>query len=98
MDKQCADITITALADPAKNLALAARTLSWYQPEPSREVTTGAKALGVIHHEHKRGCGHDPHAGDRQQSAAGIRLLCPGFKRSYGASGKDQAALPLDIN
>src|SRR4051812_32890247 len=84
MDQQGTDIAVAAFADPAKDLALAARTLSWYKPEPSREVTPGAKALGVIHREDERGCGHDPHAGDRQQSPAGIRLLCPGFKSLLG--------------
>src|SRR3954466_12787156 len=83
MDQQCADIAVAAFADPTENLTIAARTLSWYKPEPSREVTTGSKALGVIHREDKRACGHDPHAGDRQQSPAGIRLLCPGFKSLF---------------
>src|SRR4051812_40955013 len=84
MDQQGTDIAVAAFADPAKDLALAARTLSWYKPEPGREVTPGSEALGVIHREDERGCGHDPHAGDRQQSLAGIRLLCPGFKSLFG--------------
>src|SRR3954467_2893141 len=63
MDQQGADIAVAAFADPAKNLAITARTLSWYKPEPSREVTPGSEALGVIHRKHERGCGHDPYAG-----------------------------------
>ena len=84
MDQQGADIAVPALANSSENLALAARTLSWHEAEPSREVTPGSEALRVIHREDDRGCGHHTHTGDRHQSPAGIRLLCPGFKSMFG--------------
>src|SRR3954466_5325372 len=39
MDQQGTDMAVAAFADPAKDLALAARTLSWHEAEPGREVT-----------------------------------------------------------
>src|ERR1700733_16282894 len=77
MDQQRADIAVAAFADPAENLAIAARTLSRYEPEPSREVAPGPKALGIVHREHERGRGHDADTGDRHQAPAGIRFFGP---------------------
>src|SRR3954469_5066090 len=57
VDQQGTDIAITTLVDPAENLALAARTLSWHEAKPGREVTPRSEALGVVHREDDRGCG-----------------------------------------
>ena len=84
MDKQCADIAVAAFADPAENLTFAARTLSWYKPEPSREVTTGAKALGVVHCQNECGCRYRAHPRDGHQPLAGLRLLRPRFEGLLG--------------
>ena len=83
MDQQRADVSITAFADPAENLAVAARTLPRYEAKPSGEVTARAEALWVVHREDERRCRHDADSRYPHQPPAGIRLLGPPLKSVF---------------
>src|SRR4051812_2109107 len=84
MDQQHPDVTVAALAYSAENLAITARTLLRDQPQPGREMTAGAKALGIVHCQNEGGCGYRARPRDGHQPLAGLRLLRPRFEGLFG--------------